>query len=164
MHFTLMNEADALAIRTWHYEEPYAIYNFPASNGEEDVSEELDRRSPYYVIRNDQGEVVGFCNYGTSAQVWDSGEPALYAEDATMTIGLGMRPDLTGKGQGLAFVNAVLDFAQKKFAPKHFRLYVFSWNERAIRVYERAGFQRVRVFMQRNIHGTHEFLEMSKDV
>jgi ribosomal-protein-alanine N-acetyltransferase len=62
----------------------------------------------------------------------------------TITIGLGMRPDLTGQGQGLAFVKAGLAFSQKRYAPTAFRLLVFTWNQRAINVYLHAGFHIVR--------------------
>ncbi len=155
-----MNEADAQAIMTWHYEEPYAIYNMDSDL--EDTAEMLDRRSPHYAVRDEQGELIGFFSFGTSAQPWDTNEPALYTENKTIDVGLGMRPDLTGKGLGLAFVNAGLAFAREQFAPEHFRLFVLTFNERAIRVYEQAGFQRVQVFTQPNIHNEYEFLEMSR--
>jgi [ribosomal protein S18]-alanine N-acetyltransferase len=164
--FSLMDEGDARAIQTWCYEGAYAVYNMGDDDGDdpEAMAEFLDRRSPYYAVRNEQGELVGFFNFGTSALMWESQEPRIYIEDKTVTIGLGMRPDLTGKGLGLAFVQAGLQFARQEFAPEHFRLYVFPWNERAIRVYEQAGFQRVRVFSQRNKYGEREVLEMSLDV
>ncbi len=155
-----MNEADAQAIMTWHYEEPYAIYNMDSDL--EDTAEMLDRRSPHYAVRDEQGELIGFFSFGTSAQPWDTNEPALYTENKTIDVGLGMRPDLTGKGLGLAFVNAGLAFAREQFVPEHFRLFVLTFNERAIRVYEQAGFQRVQVFTQPNIHNEYEFLEMSR--
>ncbi|GAC1378358.1 MAG: GNAT family protein [Ktedonobacteraceae bacterium] len=164
--FTPMNESDARAIYSWQYEEPYAVYTMGSEPGEEHVDNEmLDRRSPYYAVRNEQSELVGFFSFGTSAQPWSSAEPGIYTENKTVTVGLGMQPDLTGKGQGigLAFVNAGLDFAREEFAPAHFRLYVMTFNERAIRVYEKAEFQRVRVFIQSNIHGEHEFLEMRRE-
>jgi [ribosomal protein S18]-alanine N-acetyltransferase len=155
--FKLMDEADAYAIQTWSYEEPYSVYNWEE---EDEISEMLDRRSPHYAVRDEQGELVGFFAYGSSAQAWKSEEPYLYSENKTITIGLGMRPDLTGKGLGLAFVNAGLDFAREQFKSDYFRLFVLTFNERAIRVYERAGFQRVGSYMQRNTSGEREFLEM----
>jgi RimJ/RimL family protein N-acetyltransferase len=162
---SLMDKAAAEAIQAWRYEGAYAVYNMGSDDGAkaEEMVELLDRRSPYYVVRDEQGELVGFFNVGTSALVWGSNEPSIYIENRTIAIGLGMRPDATGKGMGLVFIQACLDFARREFAPERFRLYVFPWNERAIRVYERAGFQRVRVFLQRNIHGEREFLEMSRD-
>ncbi|MBA2288451.1 MAG: GNAT family N-acetyltransferase [Ktedonobacteraceae bacterium] len=163
--FSLMDKATAEAIRAWRYEGAYTVYNMGSDGDDkgEEMAELLDRRSPYYGVHDKQGELVGFFNVGTSALVWESDEPGIYGENRTIAIGLGMRPDATGKGMGLAFVQACLDFARREFAPEHFRLYVFPWNERAIRVYERAGFQRVRIFLQRNIHGEREFLEMSRE-
>lgn len=161
--FSLMDETAAEAILAWRYEGAYAVYNMGSSD-DGDMTELQDRRSPYYAVRDGQGELVGFFNVGTSALVWGSNEPGIYIEGRTIAIGLGMRPDTTGKGMGLAFVQACLDFARQEFAPEHFRLYVFPWNERAIHVYERAGFQHVGVFLQASTHGEREFIEMSRDV
>lgn len=159
--FKLMDETDASAIQAWSYEEPYQIYNWEA---EDDISEMLDRRSPHYAVLDERDELIGFFAYGSSAQVWSSVEPHLFSESKTITVGLGMRPDLTGKGLGLAFVNAGLDFARDQFKPDYFRLFVLTFNERAIRVYERAGFQRIGIYLQHNVNGDREFLEMSKKV
>ncbi|QBD80991.1 GNAT family N-acetyltransferase [Ktedonosporobacter rubrisoli] len=163
--FALLNREDAQEIYTWRYSGPYAVYSLGGDEpaGEDDLAEMLDRRSPYYGVRNERGELVGFFNFGTSALVWDSGAIGVLIDKETLDLGLGLRPDLTGKGLGLAFVEAGLDFARATFAPRHFRLFVLAWNERAIRVYERAGFQRVRLSLVRNIHGEHEFLEMCRD-
>lgn len=162
--FKLMDEVDARAIQAWRYEEPYSVYNWDADDDTDDaISEMLDRRSPHYAVRDEQGELIGFFAYGSSAQVWGSDEPYLYSENNTIAIGLGMRPDLTGKGLGLAFVNSGLAFAREQFNPDHFRLFVLTFNERAIRVYERAGFQQVGVYVQRNAKGEREFLEMRRD-
>ncbi len=157
--FTPMDEVNAHTIQSWNYEAPYNIYNWTA---EDDITEMLDRRSPHFAVRDEYGELMGFFSYGSSALVWDSGEPHLFSENNTITIGLGMRPDLTGKGLGLAFVNAGLDFARKQFKPDYFRLFVLIFNQRAIRVYEHAGFQRVGIYLQPNANGYREYLEMRK--
>src|SRR6266446_6836520 len=156
--FSPMNEADAHTIKTWRYEGPYAVYNI--DNDPNSLAELLDQRSPYYAVRNEQGELIGFFVFGTSAQVGNVGIPHLYSENNTITIGLGMRPDLTGKGLGLAFVQAGLDFAREQFKPDYFRLYVMTYNERAIWVYERAGFERVGIYVQRHAESDRDFLEM----
>jgi len=39
---------------------------------------------------------------------------------------------------------------------------VLTFNERAIKVYERAGFQRVGIYEQHTEQGDHDFLEMSR--
>ena len=74
-----------------------------------------------------------------------------------------MRPDLTGKGLGLPFTQAGLDFARELFKPHYFRLYVLMFNERAIRVYERAGFERTGVYTQLNpVYGNRDFVQMRR--
>jgi len=55
-------------------------------------------------------------------------------------IGVGLRPDLTGRGLGLPFVRAGLELARRRCHPQTFSLYVATFNRRAITVYERAGF------------------------
>ena len=159
-----MTEEDARTIQSWHYEEPYSIYDM---NGDEEpnaFAEMLDRRSPYYAVCDEQNTLVGFYCYGTSAHVDGDMEPGLFVEDRMVTIGLGLRPDIAGHGLGLTFVNAGLDFARETFAPKRFRLYVFVWNERAIRVYERVGFQPIGPYVVHRPEGDRVFIEMQREV
>jgi len=166
--FTPVSAEDVRAVCSWRYEEPYSVYNMGYDPDEANVEAEmLDRRSPHYAARDEQGELVGFFGFGSASEVWDNDEPHLYAPDSaekTITVGLGMRPDLTGKGLGLAFVNAGLAFASKEFAPAYFRLYVMPFNERAIRVYEQAGFARVGTYVQQYDGGEREFVEMRRRV
>ena len=157
--FSLLNEADARAIQAWRYTGEYAIYNMDPDDPDE-RAELLDRRSPYYAAHDASGALVGFFLFGTSAELDDRNAPGIVGEDNTITVGLGLRPDLTGKGLGLAFVNAGLAFGNAQFAPAAFRLFVMIFNERATRVYERAGFRRVGLVMQRSLRGDRAFLEM----
>lgn len=159
--FTPITEADVQAIQSWHYEEPYTVYDL-SSDPEDDPSEMLDRRSPYFAVRDEAGTLVGYFGFGTCAQPWSHDEPRLYSDKGILDIGLGMRPDLTGQHLGLSFVNAGLDFASKRFAPESFRLYVMIFNERAIRIYERADFERIDIYVQQNADKAIEFLVMQR--
>ena len=58
-----------------------------------------------------------------------------------LDIGLGMKPSKCGKGYGYSFVKSRLDFAQSNFHVKQIRLTVVAFNTRAIRIYEKIGFQ-----------------------
>lgn len=162
MKFTItpLNEEDARAICSWCYEGEYTIYNMNSA----DIPDMLDMRSPHYTVRDEHGELVGFYGLGTSALVQDVGEPALYGEDGSIAIGLGMRPDLTSHGLGHDFIMAGLDFARTAFAPTYFRLFVLTFNKRAIRAYEKVGFQCKRVFVTKNMYGENEFMEMTRAV
>lgn len=163
MEFTFapMTEEDARAVQAWRYEREYAVYNMEPDDPE-GVAEMLDRRSPHYAVRDEHGSLVGFFVFGASAGIHFPAPPALYDEDGAILVGLGLHPDLTGKGLGLAFVQAGLAFARQQFAPRSYRLFVMTFNERAIRVYERAGFERVQVVIQHSQEGERPFLEMRR--
>ena len=84
-----MRDADAQTIAGWHYEEPYAFYD--ADQDPDDLAELLDaaaRRGSYWAATDEQGELQGFFSFRV--------------DGTTVEIGLGMRPDLTGKGQSSA--------------------------------------------------------------
>jgi ribosomal-protein-alanine N-acetyltransferase len=57
---------------------------------------------------------------------------------------------------------AGLEFARERYAPARFRLAVAAFNQRAIRVYERAGFHRGELYMHRTNGGEHPFLRMER--
>ncbi|HZM24847.1 MAG TPA: GNAT family N-acetyltransferase, partial [Anaerolineales bacterium] len=61
-------------------------------------------------------------------------------------IGLSVRPDLTGQGKGLQYVSAVIDFAIRTYSPDRLRVTIAAFNGRAMRVWEKAGFQVVQNF------------------
>jgi len=138
-----MDEINARAILYWRYEAPYDLYNSDSDNVEKDVQVFLDPRNAYYTISDKQGDLVAYCCFGPDAQVRGGEYNA-----AALDVGLGMRPDLTGQGRGLTCVNAVLDFARRTFTPTAFRITVAEFNERALRVWEKAGFQPGQTFQR----------------
>jgi [ribosomal protein S18]-alanine N-acetyltransferase len=83
----------------------------------------------YFGAFDQQGELVGFYYF-------ESKPPDL-------DYGLGLRPDLTGQGLGLEFFLAGLEFARERYQPGRVYLHVAEFNERAVRVYGRAGFEVV---------------------
>ena len=173
--FSPMTEADARAILSWRYDGPYAAYNAPDVTREayaDALRELLDPHSPYCAAR-EHGEPdtppIGFFAYGSSCEVGAEETrgiptPYLLRPDGSLTIGLGLRPDLTGHGRGLALVEAGLAYARAQYDATLFRLYVFAWNQRAIRVYERAGFTPVGEARVTAPEGDRVFIEMTRPV
>ena len=133
--FRAMTQADVEAIAGWRYPQPYAFYDL----GPEAIGELLDPACGYLAATDATGSLVGYCCFGEAGKVAGATRAGLYHDDA-LDLGLGLRPDLTGRGIGLGFVRAVLDEGSRRFAPRRFRLAVAAFNRRAIVVYERAGF------------------------
>lgn len=142
--FRPITAPDAEEISRWRYPEPYSTYDGdPAS-----VPGLLNPRYNYHAVIGPGGDLVGYFCFGADATVPAGRRLGLYEEDA-LDVGLGMRPDLTGRGLGPDFVRAGLRFARRAFSPPAFRLTVAAFNRRAIKVYEAAGFERARSFGDR---------------
>jgi [ribosomal protein S18]-alanine N-acetyltransferase len=125
---------------TWRYPPPYDFYDG-------DVEPVLNPER-FYGAFDDAGELIGFYYF----------EP----KPPDLDYGLGLRPDLTGQGLGLQFFLAGLEFARERFKPSRVFLHVAEFNQRAIRVYERAGFRVVSSHVRKfERFGEVPFLTMS---
>lgn len=102
--------------------------------------------SAYFAVDDEQGELIGFFCF--------------QADGDTVEFGLGLRPDWTGRGRGLAFLETGLRFARERYRPAAFRLAVAQFNQRAIRLYTKAGFQTVRTYLHPTNGGEFPFAEM----
>lgn len=155
----LMDEPAAREILNWKYEPPYSLYNMlDDSAGTEDIEELMD--GSYFSVRTAEGELAGFFCYGRNAQVGGGVELGYYLDGTALDIGLGLRPDLTGAGKGLAFLQAGMKFAQGTYNAKRFRLSVAAFNLRAIALYKKAGFLPGQSFVNRYGDSETEFLLM----
>ncbi|WP_409290285.1 GNAT family N-acetyltransferase [Peribacillus sp. SCS-37] len=148
-----INRAFAEEILQWKYEAPYDLYNSDSSP--EALRELLE--GGYSIIADDAGELVGFFCSGRAAQVPAGREFGAY-EAGCIDIGLGMRPELTGKGKGKEFLSFVISSIQKKYEAMPMRLTVAAFNLRAVRLYENLGFVKRNVFNR----GDLEFIVMVK--
>ena len=144
-----MTVGDAQAIAAWRHPEPYSFYDADADPG--DLAELLDpsewgRR--YFAADDARGELAGLFVFKLTNRMAE--------------IGLGLRPDLTGQGLGLRFVEAGVDYAATVLGASEFALAVAAFNRRAITVYERAGFRQVRRYRHETNGGIHDFVWMAR--
>jgi [ribosomal protein S18]-alanine N-acetyltransferase len=148
--FVPMSDEQAQAVAAWKYDGIYAFYDWTADA--DDLAELLDpvqrAKGQYHAVLDQNGILIGFYEFSVDA--------------STVEFGLGLRPDLTGHGLGSGFLSACLDYAKENEHPATFRLKVAVFNERAIRVYELAGFRRVREFRQKTNNSEWDFVEMSR--
>ncbi len=128
-------------METWHYEPPYDFYD-----GDLDPVKNPER---YFAALDEDGALCGYFYFEPKGNV--------------LEYGLGLRPDLTGRALGLEFFRAGLEFGRERYRPALVRLYVAAFNERAIKVYERAGFhetgRHTRTFAR---WGDVEFVNMDE--
>jgi ribosomal-protein-alanine N-acetyltransferase len=143
-----MGQADAEVIADWRYEPPYDFYDARADDDDLALLLDPERRRDRFFSAREGDELAGFFE--------------LRAVGDTVVVGLGLRPDLTGRGLGGSFLADGLAYARERFAPRVFRLSVATFNARAIRVYERAGFVVTRSFPHETNGGSFPFVEMER--
>jgi [ribosomal protein S18]-alanine N-acetyltransferase len=145
-----MTAVDAHAVAAWRYPGEYSFYDADADPG--DLAELLDPAEwghRYFAVDElGQHTLAGFVTVKLTGWVAE--------------IGLGLRPDLTGRGLGESFVRACLRFASAARGAQSYTLSVAAFNRRAITVYERAGFQQVERFEHVTNGGLHAFIRMAR--
>lgn len=144
--FVPMNEVYAnTIIKNWHYPNQYAIYNY-TNEADHILNTEIWGQGLFAVI-NQNNNLIG----ELTIQFFDENDnfiehntltPEKLAK-AEMWIGFGLKPELTGCGLGVEFVSACVKFAIKHhtYPGEYIRLGVATFNQRAIKVYKRVGFE-----------------------
>lgn len=153
-HWSSMNREAAEAISRWQYPKPYDLYN--SGSDLETIAEFM--AGEYFCAYDDSSSLAGFCCRGLSAQVPAGIMVNAYADPAFLDIGLGMRPDLVGRGLGYHYVGAVIDFFSQPSGTTGLRLTVARFNQRAMVVYQRHHFVAGLAFSGHGI----EFLTMQR--
>lgn len=142
--FKKIDEPCAQQIVTWRYDPPYDYYNPDPDRAKQNIQRFLDRPEDYAGIYDEHRQLMGYCCFGAEAQVTGGNYT-----DGALDIGVGLHPDLTGKGNGKAFFSAILDFSATKRSPGAFRVSVAEFNHRAIRLYVNMGFAKTDRFISR---------------
>lgn len=125
-----MQEEHAALICGWQYDPPYNIYSWAPWDQmkalEVEFGDARPRHEQYAIILDQQDQVYGFAQY--------------FPLQGVTRIGLGMRPEKCGQGQGKAFVTAIVQEAIRRNPSNEIDLEVLTWNNRAIQVYLKCGF------------------------
>lgn len=115
-------------ICAWKYDGEYELYNLPTY--EEMQVGQLGFMHPkseknYYGFW-DESILVGFVN--------------ILEEKEAVFIGIGVKPDLCGKHYGQRMLLIAYEVSKKLYSNKPLYLEVRTWNLRAVKCYEKAGF------------------------
>ena len=127
LHFTPITPAEAREVLTWRYPGLPTLYNPLPDELENDIEVLLTPAYNYFAARSAQGLLVGFCCYGSDAQV-PGGD---YSLRNAIDVGLGMNPQLSGRGLSHPFLAAILDWGRCCFVPDFFRATVAAINGRS---------------------------------
>lgn len=154
-----MEKSHAEEISLWKYENEYSMYDGDES---QETIDELMCSSYYSVLDNETNELIGFLCYGKPAQVPVKGNSDMYSDSGFLDIGLGLKPQYCGKGMGFKLVAEGLKYGQGKYLINKFRLTVATFNLRAIKVYEKIGFKKIKAFEKTAQDGKNiEFIIMT---
>lgn len=129
-----LTEENAREITTWQYDPPYDLYDL----GPKDLVGFLNPDYRYHQVLDLDGTLIGYCCFGMDAQV-PGGEYRLN-EPEVLDIGVGLKPELTGRGMGTIFVRVILDYGQATYNPKVFRATIASFNQRSLKTFQKLGF------------------------
>ncbi len=122
-------EEEKYQITAWEYPGEYAIYN------NEPYEEQKTKGYGFASAKNnfysfyDGAALVGFIN--------------LYEEETEVFFGIGVNPDCCGKGYGQQMTKTAWEISRNLFPGKRMYLEVRTWNSRAVRCYQKVGFQIV---------------------
>lgn len=122
-------EEEKILITEWKYEGEYSVYN--AEPYEEQKKKGFGFANPqnHFYSFCDEKKLIGFIN--------------LYEEKTEVFFGIGVKPEECGKGYGSQMTETACKISRRLFPGKPLYLEVRTWNQRAVRCYEKAGFHIV---------------------
>lgn len=144
-----LTEAHAIQICGWQYESEYGIYNFPdwetvKANGW--LIADSKRRAEDYTAVLEEGRLCGFFHF-------------MKQEDKVL-LGLGLAPEVCGKGRGAELMKLIINQYEENHAGKILELEVRAFNGRALKCYLNAGFEITGSTIKQTHMGTDMFIQM----
>lgn len=132
---------------SWQYEPPFQLYQWPSWQDMQkdgiEFGDSVLRQLQYAAVVNSRSELIGFAQFF----------PIL----GVTRLGLGLRPDLCGAGRGTALTKLIVQEARRRAPKDIIDLEVLTWNTRAIRTYEKAGFTIEDTYIRQTPTGPAEF-------
>lgn len=144
-----LGESDAKIIANWKYESPYDVYNYPSWHvmvkQSWAITDAGKRRAEFYAIKM-HNEIMGYFR--------------LAKQQDCFMLGMGLAPNMCGRGLGKKVLQMIEEFFQKRHTEK-LCLEVRTFNIRAIKCYESTGFIKERKYFKNTPIGSSDFLFMT---
>lgn len=144
-------EEEKYIICGWEYSGDYAMYNNPPYEEQKKNGVGFANSKNNFYSFYDGTILIGFIN--------------LCKEETEIFFGIGVNPEYCNKGYGQQMTKAAFEISKDLFPGKPLYLEVRTWNARAVRCYEKAGFHIVgEPIHQRTSAGDGIFYHMVKEV
>lgn len=124
-----LTEEDKRQICAWKYEGKYEIYNLPSYEAmqERQIGFMNPKSEKNYYAFLEENILVGFIN--------------ILEEETEIFIGIGVSPVFCGKHYGQQILMSAYEISKALYPDKPLYLEVRTWNTRAVKCYEKAGFR-----------------------
>lgn len=155
LRFEPLTLEQATEVATWRYEPPYDFNNILPGDVESMPFAD-ESGIGYHAVVDNAGPLIGYFCLGPEG--WVPGQE--HAPAGTLDVGMGLRPDLLGKGLGTSLLPKIMAFAATRCSVSRFRTAVRTFNDRSLRMCWRSGFREVRRFDDGK---GHEFAELIAD-
>lgn len=136
-----MTEVYAKEISAWRYEGEYRLYDMPPwREMVEDgwaLADPDKRKSGYFAFVTEENKLAAFTRHTM--------------ETEGIMLGVGVNPDSLSMGYGSAAIGQTVTFLTERYPEREIFLDVRTWNKRAVRSYEKAGFS-VRATIEQETH------------
>jgi len=142
-------EKDANEIATWKYDGEYSFYDNDKTEAKKEWASNIHKEENTFVIYNESEELIGNFSFD-------------YDDDGHLMLGVQMKPSFTGRGMGTEIVQSILNFGREIYRFDKIELLVAKFNKRAIRVYEKLGFNKTEEFIWNVNNEEKEFISMEK--
>ena len=120
-------EAEKYLISDWRYEGEYALYHKAPYEEDKKTGRGFANPKNNYFSFVDGDKLVGYTN--------------LVEGEKEIFVGAGVNPAYCGQGWGQEMLRQTCELSRALFPGKPLYLEVRSWNARAVRCYEKAGFR-----------------------
>ncbi|MGG7056979.1 GNAT family N-acetyltransferase [Clostridium nigeriense] len=143
-------ELFAKEVCDWKYEDEYSVYNYPEWNkalkDQWASTIEEKRTKEFFAIVDDYNNLCGYIR--------------LQDKESKVLVGVGIKPSLCGQKLGSTVMEILKQKCRELYPSKEIILEVRSFNVRAIKCYEKAGFMVKEVYKKTTPIGTGEFIKM----
>jgi len=155
MEFTLRrrSEKDVKEFLSWKFEGIYSFYDNDIQVEKIDWIKQSVHSDRAFSVIDEKNNLIGNCEF------YDGGDDG---EDI-LAVGVQMKPSLTGNRNGSKFVRSIIEQGREILKFNQLEIIVADFNERAIKTYEKEGFNKTGEYLTEIRGSTYNFIVMTKE-